>query len=121
MDLEYWDALEVSLANSVLSNRDAARTSVVRACHDYPLAPVANLTLAFASMTAVLEDEWLCGSLAEQQQLLEVYRTMVALSADLAVLESVQSNRRTCNDLLTYWEETEDKFFFVMGGDVTRR
>ena len=55
------------------------------------------------------------GSLAEQQQLLEVYRTSLALSADLAVLDLKKIDRRTCSDLLAYWEDTKDTFFVVSG------
>ncbi|WP_299146635.1 hypothetical protein [uncultured Tateyamaria sp.] len=105
----------MSLANSVLADRVIARTAVVRACQDNPLAPVPHLTLALSSMVAVLEEEWLMGSLAEQQQLLEVYRTLLALSADLAVLDLKMFERKTCSDLLAYWWDTEDKYFVVSG------
>lgn len=79
------------------------------------MAQVQHLVLALSSMAAVLEDEWILGSLAEQQQLLEVFRTMIALSADLAVLDLSKPDQKTCNDLLTYWEDTKDTFFVVTG------
>lgn len=113
MGTEYWDALEVSLAESVLADRIIARTAVVRACQDHPSAPVQYLTLALASMASVLEEQWLSGSLAEQHRLLDVYRTMIALSADLAVLDLDTSERKTCMDLLAHWEDTVDPFFVV--------
>lgn len=113
MSTDYWVALEVNLADSVVANRITARTAVVRACQDYPLAPVPHLVLGLSSMVTVLEEEWLSGSLEEQRQLLEVYRTVIALSADLAVLDLRTIDRKTCNDLLTYWEDTDDMFFVV--------
>lgn len=113
MSTDYWVALEVSLADSVVADRVVARTAVVRACQDYPLAPVSHLVLGLSSMVTVLEEEWLSGSLEEQRQLLEVYRTMIALSSDLAVLDLREIDRRTCNDLLAYWEDTKDTFFVV--------
>ena len=115
MSTDYWDALEVSLADSVLAERIVARTAIVSACKDFPRAPISHLTLALSSMATVLEEEWLSGCLAEQQQLLEVYRSMIALSADLALLELSKIDRRTCQDLLTYWEDTDDTFFVVAG------
>lgn len=115
MSTDYWDALEASLADSVLAQRVAARTAIVSACKDYPQAPVPHLTLALSSMAAVLEEEWLMGSLQEQQELLEIYRSMIALSADLAVLELSNLDHKTCQDLLAYWQDTDDAFFVVRG------
>lgn len=113
MGTDYWDALELSLAESVLADRKLARIAVVRACQNHPSVPVQHLTLALSSMAAVLEEEWLSGSLAEQKQLLDVYRTMIALSADLAFLDLEKFEGKTCNDLLTYWESIKDAFFVV--------
>lgn len=113
MDKGDWGALELSLANSVLADRAIARIAVVRACRSHPLASVPHLTLALSSMATALEGEWLSGSLAEQQQLLEIYRTLLALSADLAVMDLTELDRKTCSDLLTYWEDTKDAFFVV--------
>lgn len=113
MGIDDWDALEESLAESVLADRVRARSAVVRTCQSHPSASVQHLTLALASMAAVLEQEWLSGSLAEQQQLLEVYRSMIALSADLAVLDLGTAKRKTCTDLLAYWQRTNDAFFVV--------
>lgn len=103
----------MSLAESVVAERLLARVAVVRACIEHPLAPVPNLTLALSSMAVVLEREWLSEALPAQKQLLEVYRTTIALSADLAVLDIANSSCKTCGDLLAYWEETNDAFFVV--------
>lgn len=115
MSTDYWDALEVSLAESVVADRVVARDAVVRACQLYPLAPVPHLILAFSSMAATLEENWFSGSLTEQQQLLEIYRTMVALSADLAALDLQNTSLKTCADLLTFWKDNKDPFFAIKG------
>ena len=113
MGKDYWDSLEVSLAESILRDRKLARSAVVNACQDNRSAKVPNLTLALASMAAVLEEEWLSGTVAEQEQLLDVYRTMIGLSADLAYLELADVKREKCSDLLAFWQKTKDKFFVV--------
>ncbi len=115
MSTDYWDALEENLAERVVAEQVLARTAVVRACRDHPLAPVQHLTLALSSIAAVLEGEWLSGSLSEQTQLLDVYRTMVALSADIALLDLGRLDQKTCSDLLIHWGKTEDAFFVVGG------
>lgn len=115
MSTDYWDALEVSLAESVVADRVIARVAVVRACQNHPRAPASYLILALSSMAVTLEEEWLRGTLADQRQLLDVYRAMIALSADLAALDLRNLDRETCNDLLIYWQGTEDPFFVVAG------
>jgi len=113
MDFSRWDILEVSLAEYVLEDQVPARVAVVNSCKKHPSAPVQYLTLALASMTAVLEPEWQAGSLPEKRGLLELYRTVVALSADIAVMDLNSSGHLLCIDLLTHWAETKDTFFSV--------
>lgn len=113
MDFEHWELLETSLAESVLASQVPARRAVVHSCQNHPVIPVHYLSLALASMAAALEEEWSRGSLFQQRQLLEVYRTMVALSADIAVIGLASAKELRCSDLLTYWAAIKDPFFFV--------
>ncbi|WP_415400781.1 hypothetical protein [Tateyamaria sp. SN3-11] len=115
MNYEHWELLEVSLAESVLAKQMPARMAIVQSCQVYPTFSVQYLLLALSSMSAALEEEWLHGSLFQQDQLLEVYRTMVALSADIAVMGLTSSKGLQCSDLLTYWEDLKDTFFIVRG------
>ena len=106
-----WDALESALADAVLSDGIAARVAVVRVCEDFPTAPVADLTLALASLAATLDEGFVFASLREDPALHEVYRTVTALSADLAAMQVTAVAAHCCQDLLHYWAVMDDPFF----------
>lgn len=113
MEFESWDAVEVCLAEFVLEDQMPARMAVVCSCRAHLSTRVQYLSLALASLTATLEAEWLSGTLLQQSSLLEVYRTGVALTADIAVLELTAPQGLCCADLLNHWAKTNDTFFFT--------
>ena len=111
MNIRFWDELESCVSDLTFSKGIGVRRAVPMACLRHSEIPVEYLVLSLSSAASAMEESWPLADRLNQAHLLDLYRSVSAVAADIAMHNLAGRECRNCGDLLRHWRGADDGYF----------